>query len=288
MESPQKPAKDKPPQAARWAEVRDWRVWIVSFVVWSLPATLLATQQWAELIDTPKQMSWARAMAFQGASWLLLVPATPLILARVRNRPLGRAAPVRLWEHLGASLAFGVLFLVVAVPVRHLFHPSPIRWTFFGEAIYKSAPQFILLGSLTYWLVVLVASVLESRGRVHALQFAAEGSLPAGPPRVQLRSVAGSATLPVHEIRWIESASVGAKVYTGAEAYLVRHSLAELHELLGEHGVIRVHRSRLLNATRVRAVLGGQGRAALARLDTGDEIRVSRRMRGDLESALQN
>jgi len=287
MESPQRPATDEQPTAARWAEVRDWRVWIVSLVVWSLPATLLATQQWAELIDTPKQMSWLRAMAFQGASWLLLVPATPVILARVRDRPLGRAAPVRMWEHLGASLAFGVLFLVVAVPVRHLFHPSPVRWTFFGEAIYKSAPQFTLVGSLAYWLVVLVATVLESRGRVHAMELAAEGSVQTA-PRVELRSVVGSTSLPVHEIGWIESASGGARVYTGAETYLVRHTLAELLELLGRHGVIRVHRSRLLNASRVREVIGGKGRDAIARLDTGDQIRVSRRMRDDLERAVRN
>lgn len=276
------------PEQARWAELRDWRVWAISLSAWSVPAALLATQQWAELSGTPKEMSWARAFAYQGLSWMLLVPATPALLAWIRSSPLSRGAPRRLWSHLGTSVAFGVLFLWVAAPVRHLFHPSPIRWTFFGEAFYKSAPQFILMGSLAYWLVVLVASLLESRTRVHAMELArADGARAASEPRVELRSVAGKVSLPIREIGWIESSSVGAKVFAGSETYLVRHTLAELLGRLGDHGIVRVHRSRLLNAARVREVIGGKGRDAVARLDTGEQVRVSRRMRENLDCVLR-
>jgi hypothetical protein len=267
-------------------ETRDWRVWLAALLVWLLPATLLSTQQWAQLRDTPKEMSWVQAFGYQGVSWMLLVPVTPLLLSAIRARPLGRGAPGRFAAHMGASILFGAVFLGVAVPTRHLFHPSPIRWTVFGEAFYKSAPQFIAIGAAAYWLIVLVGSLLEARGRAAALSVELEDARTPASVRVTLKSVAGLVAVSVREIVWIESASVGARVYTDGETHLVRHTLADLMDRLQEHGFTRIHRSRLVNTARVREVVGGKGRDATARLDTGQTIRISRRMRGELDQAI--
>ena len=271
----------RPPSSAL-----DPRAWLAAAAVWTIPAILLSTQQWAELRGGGKEMSWLRAFSYQAPSWLLLVPATPLLLAMVRRWPIDRGHPGRAWGHLGASLVFGGLFLLVAVPVRHAFHPSPVRWTFFGEAFYKSAPQFIAIGVVAYWAIVLVGSLLETRQRLAAtIEERAEHPGPTPPPRVTLATAAGATHLPLAEIAWIEAAGSGARVHA-AEAVPVRHTLAELESLLAPRGFVRTHRSCLVNASRIREVVGAASRDGTVRLDTGDAVPVARRRRATLDAAL--
>lgn len=270
-------------------------LWIFSLVLWAAVAALAATQQYVELTGTGKQLSWARAFAWQGLSWLLLAIATPVIFAVVRRWPVDRAHVHRVMTHLGASVLFGFLFLGIATPIRLAFHPSPMRWSFFGEAFYKSIPQFVGLGVLLYWAVVVVASLLETRARLYGTLERAEDAeqppefkdAPPPPPDwLVLTTPRGILQLPARDIAWAEPAAAGARLHMDVGAVPVRHSLSELETILAGHGFVRTHRSSLVNASRIREVLGGASRDGTVRLDTGDEIPVSRRRQEALRKAL--
>lgn len=263
--------------------------------MWSVVAVFAATQQYVDLTGTGKQLSWVRAFAWQGLSWLLLAIATPLLFAVVRRWPIDRAHAHRAAAHVGASVIFGFLFLGVATPIRLAFHPSPMRWNLFGEAFYKSIPQFVGLGVLLYWAVVVLASLLETRMRLYGtLERAEDAEQPpefkdAPPPPADwlvLTTPRGILQLPASDIAWAEPAAAGARLHMDAGAIPVRHSLAELETILAGHGFVRTHRSSLVNASRIREVLGGASRDGTVRLDTGDEIPVSRRRQEAVRDAL--
>lgn len=288
---------DPPNTSDTYRELRSIRVWVGAFVAALCVAALSSTQQWAELKGTPKQMSWVKSFAYQSPSWLMLVPLTPVLLMVLRRWPIDRQNTNRVLMHVGLSVVFGVVFLLVAVPSRLAFHSSSIRWNIFGEAYYKSAPMFVTIGVCAYWLIALVASLVESRTRLDSLALALkEAHQPTTPPhqpehepapiRVALITNAGISSLPPSQIVWIEPAQTGATVHTVEGAVDVRHTLTELDQLLARSGCVRVHRSRLANTAHIRELIGGRSRDSIAVMTTGDRVPVSRRRRDQLETLL--
>jgi two-component system, LytTR family, response regulator len=67
------------------------------------------------------------------------------------------------------------------------------------------------------------------------------------------------------------------RLYADSGRYLLRSSLSDVEERLGDQGFLRVHRQYLVNLARaVELQVRGNG-TAIMRLDNGDEIPVSRR-----------
>lgn len=94
--------------------------------------------------------------------------------------------------------------------------------------------------------------------------------------RIGVRS--GDRWLVVHapEIDWIGGAGVYAKIAVGKETYLLRSSLLELERRLDPSRFVRIHRSTIVNITRVSEVrLHGHGEYLLV-LGHGTELRASR------------
>ncbi len=262
---------------------------VASAILWSVVAVVAATHQWAQLAGSGKELSWLRAMGWQGASWLLLVPVTPLLAMSLRRAPLEREHPRRLLLHVVASLLFALLFLLVSVPLRLSFHPSPLRWSFFGEAFYKSMPQFMLVGMFTYWAVVVVASLVDARVRLRGVLEAATGDasdVEASAARLILTTPAGKTTLLPDDIAWVEPDAPGARLHTSRGEVLVRHTLSELEELLAARGFVRSHRSCLVNSAHITELIGGASRDGLVRLDTDETLPVTRRRRAAVEAML--
>lgn len=270
------------------------RAWLIAAALWLLPAVIFPTQQWAQLRDTPKAMSWIAAFLYQAPSWTLLVPCSVVLMHFVKRYPLERTNPARIAIHVALSALFGVMFLLVAVPVRHAMHPTPVRWTIFGDSFFKSAPQFIILGVAAYWLIVLVSSLMETRERLAAVvernnkhdETAKQPSDSAESWRITFATAGGRAVVAISDIRWMEPAPGGARAHLSEREVLVRHSLAELESKLTPHGFLRLHRSVLANVNAIREVRGAPSRDGIVVLESGDELPISRRRRAELDARL--
>ena len=265
-----------------------WLLWFaLALAVWSVPAALGATQQWVQLRETPKHIGWLATFLYQAPSWYALVPMTPMVVIATRRWPLrGEQLGARIAAHLGVSLLFGVLFVVVSVPVRNALHPAPVQWELFGPPFYKSAPQFAAVGVLAYLLLVLAGSLIESTRHAAALSVELEGRGPEPVRRIVVETPCGKAVLSPTEIRWAEPNGRGTLLRTDADTVRTRHTMADLEGLLAPLGFARVHRSRLVNVARVREVAGGAGRDGQLTLDSGDRVPVSRRRRDELDALL--
>lgn len=66
---------------------------------------------------------------------------------------------------------------------------------------------------------------------------------------------------------------------------ITEEPLSALEQRLAPFGFLRVHRAELVNAARVKALVGDEGQA-VAVLDDGQRVRVSRRSLGSLKVAL--
>jgi hypothetical protein len=265
-------------------------VMLITAGVWIVPAVMSSTQQWAQLLDTPKHMSWLAAFLYQAPSWILLWFATPFVLLAARRWPIeGEFRLKRFGLHLFLAICFGFVFVLVAVPFRNLVHPKPVAWEFFGVPYFKSGPQFAVVGAFAYGLLVLIGSLLDTRARLKLLT--AESGAEAGKneslPQILVETRVGQSVIVPSRILWAQpDIGGGCVLKTDSGDIRARPSLAELEQLLAEHGFCRVHRSKLANISRITEVVGGAHREAEARLDTGDVIPVSRRRREELVAIL--
>ncbi|WP_239014030.1 LytR/AlgR family response regulator transcription factor [Archangium violaceum] len=81
---------------------------------------------------------------------------------------------------------------------------------------------------------------------------------PAPPPapryleRLVVKEVGRMAFLSVSEVDWLEAEDYYVQVHTGGQTHLLRQSLRELEAQLDPHQFVRIHRSTIVNARRVR------------------------------------
>jgi two-component system, LytTR family, response regulator len=58
----------------------------------------------------------------------------------------------------------------------------------------------------------------------------------------------------LHEIDWIEARDRGVRIHVGKEAFWLRRTLADVERRLDPDMFLRIHRSRIVNRTRITAV----------------------------------
>lgn len=89
----------------------------------------------------------------------------------------------------------------------------------------------------------------------------------------------------VAHVDWVEAASYYSCLHIGQETHVIRRTMAELERDLGDN-FIRIHRSTIVNLERVRGLeLQSSGEYAVV-LDSGVQLRLSRRYKKPLHQRL--
>jgi len=89
--------------------------------------------------------------------------------------------------------------------------------------------------------------------------------------------------VPISSIRWIEAAGDYMCVHTDDETHVLRSTLSELEAQLDPRRFQRVHRSRIVNFTRVKALRPHINGEYFLELDSGHSIKLSRSYREKVE-----
>ncbi len=113
----------------------------------------------------------------------------------------------------------------------------------------------------------------------------AHRTAPRPPARLVVESPGQLLFVNVADLDWIEAASYYACLHVGGRTHIIRRSLSDLERDLGEQ-FIRIHRSIIVNAARVRGLeLQSTGDHEVL-LESGARLRLSRRFRKRLQERL--
>lgn len=104
--------------------------------------------------------------------------------------------------------------------------------------------------------------------------------------RIAVRSPRAIKLVAVDGISYVEAAGRYARIHAAGRQHLAQHSLAELERMLDRTRFVRVHRSTIVNAERVRSLRTVDYRDFELILDDGATVRLSRNYRERLEAAL--
>lgn len=127
-----------------------------------------------------------------------------------------------------------------------------------------------------------------------ALQRAKERLAHSGPPssrptkRLAVRSPGRLLFVNVTDIDWVEAASYYACIHVGGDTHIIRRTLAELEQDLGEDMFTRIHRSIIVNLERVAGLELQSGGEYEVLLKSKVRLKLSRRFRKRLQERLES
>ncbi|MGL4542320.1 MAG: LytTR family DNA-binding domain-containing protein [Polymorphobacter sp.] len=232
--------------------LRAWEPWL-----WELSSTaywvaMLPVFGWLALRLRPPQLRWPLALAVHG---VLTVPVSA-----------GHIATLFVLR----NLAYGLL----GMDYDYGLDASQLLYEYRKDV-------------LAYALLVGAAAIIElwvQAAIPGTAMAAAPAGVTAGDFRLEVRDGARTHWLAPDEIDWIEAAGNYVELQTRRGPLLHRATLASVAQMLGGHGFVRIHRSRLI---RLRAVRGIESTAAgdfELVLDGGTRVAGSRRFRDAVQA----
>lgn len=124
---------------------------------------------------------------------------------------------------------------------------------------------------------------IEDRLREMLKQFEPERPRDAYESRLAIRTGRRVAIVPVEEIDWIEATGDYVTLHVGAKSHLLRQTMTRLELQLDPDRFIRVHRSAIVQASRICELESLANREYLLRLTNGTKLRTSRRFSDRIE-----
>lgn len=127
----------------------------------------------------------------------------------------------------------------------------------------------------------------EYESRIAALLATLAPQRASGAGRLIVREVGQILVVATREVDWIEGADYYAKLHVGAKVYMMRETLASLEGRLDAARFFRIHRSAIVQLSRVRAVESHERGDGVVVLTTGARLKVTRARRELLEQRLE-
>jgi two-component system LytT family response regulator len=158
----------------------------------------------------------------------------------------------------------------------------------FRAAVTRALERFRALDALTMQRTlasIAAYRVARAMGELTVDTIGA-GARPAKPRRLGVRIGSRIIVVDVAEIDWIQASGDYARLYTGKHVHLVSHRMQALERLLDEREFIRIHRSLIVNLSRVRELHRDSDGGGTLVLTGGVRLRVARGRWEVLERAL--
>jgi two-component system, LytTR family, response regulator len=92
--------------------------------------------------------------------------------------------------------------------------------------------------------------------------------------------------VPIDDVDWIEAAGNYVRLHVGAESHLLRDTMNHLDESLDPERFLRIHRSTIVNVSRIRELQPTFGGDHLVLIHDGSRLQLSRRYHSALERLL--
>lgn len=225
------------------------------------------------------------------SSAVMVVTLSPFIawmIWRVPPPPVAKASP---WLraaviHLGAATLFSLGHVLGMVLIRELGYAaagSNYDFSYRGDVVFPFVYEWrkdvltYASNAATYW------------GWGFWQAHRADQALVAAPPspradqRIEVRDGGRVSMIDPSTIGWVEAAGNYVEIHADDATHLVRGTLSGFEERLAEHGFVRIHRSRLVNTSRISSFRPTASGDLEIALDDGRVVGGSRRFRRFLD-----
>jgi hypothetical protein len=234
----------------------------------------------------PTGASWLTAAWSPLLASMIWIPLTYAIVAAVGRWPLWplERGPLAIHVVLSLSISFVLNFfwsVGAALLTSTGFSGADIAWSAIVPDTWVLGLRFLHLNGGTYWFIAVLLTVWRHR-RLVAPTVDAEWAR-----TLAVKRGATTIVVPVDDIDWIEGAGDYTRLHVGGEQLLSNHRLKVLERQLDPSVFGRVHRSAIVNLTRIRQLSHRSHGDYLAVLRDGTEIKVARSRRQPIREMLE-
>ena len=135
-------------------------------------------------------------------------------------------------------------------------------------------------------LVNLLAE-LRGSGEIEAAQGQPTKAPELPPNWLPIRNGRETVRVPVREIEWVDAAGDYLCIHASGNTHILRATMREMESLLDPRLFQRVHRSTIVNLTRVKSLRAHMNGEYFLRLEGGQELKLSRTYRDKVEYFLK-
>ncbi|KAB2923752.1 MAG: LytTR family transcriptional regulator [Bacteroidetes bacterium] len=228
-----------------------------------LLALLAALQDRLEAHLQQSGFYWSESLLFSAVWWLFapLAAGTFVLLMRTR-RPL-HAMPVAV---IGVSALHLLLFPLIVLTVSALFYETTFSY---GRTLRYALQEYALTVPLIY-TAVSVSSVIV------ALKRRAPGTAAVPPPALVVTEGRKRIRLSAGEIQHLSADPPYVRIHGAGRTLLHTATLREMESLLSAAGFVRIHKSSLINPSRVISYVSRLNGDYDVTMADGSVLRVSR------------
>lgn len=222
-----------------------WGPWLAIMLVGLVVAFVNAT---SGIIEGAGD-HWIEPVVWEASSAIVIIGLAPLIGRAMRHwPPQADKLPAFLLIHLGLTIPFGLAHILAIFMMREsAYWAVGARYGFFDNGVaitllYEWRKDVLVYAAIaaTYWVFRYVA---ERRGAKTPVD-----------ERIEVRDGGAAIFLSPSDITHVEAAGNYVEFHTAKKTHLVRGTLASWEARLTARGFIRVHRSRLVNRTKIAAL----------------------------------
>lgn len=228
--------------------------------------------------DTPV---W-EPIVWEVTSAIVIVGIAPLIGMAIRRWSPQRDDLVRpTLIHLGLTVPFALAHVAGIFVMRNAIYAlTDTHYGYFDDGmglvlLYEWRKDVLTYATIAavYWVFDYIAKRRQAAASIAPDQ------------RIEIRDGGAAVFLAPGEITHVEAAGNYVEFHTPTRTHLVRGTLASWETQLTARGFARVHRSRLVNRTRIASIKPTPSGDIEITLDTGPALAGSRRYRDALEPA---
>ncbi len=251
----------------------EWRPWLTIVLIGVAVAFVNAT---SGIIEGAGD-HWIEPVLWEGTSAVVIIAMAPLIGRAVRHwTPRRDSLATPLLVHFGLTFPFAAVhILVIWLSREFAYWAVGARYGFFDDGValtllYEWRKDVLVYAAIAaaYWVFLYITE----RSGVKA----------APDDRIEVRDVGAAVFLAPADISHVEAAGNYVEFHTAAKTHLVRGTLASWETRLTARGFIRVHRSRLVNRTKIAALKPTPSGDVEISLADGRTLTGSRRYRAAL------
>jgi len=140
------------------------------------------------------------------------------------------------------------------------------------------------------WILVIIYAyrfiVSRLRGEAHVIATGEDTAEPEYPERLLIKKLGKEFIIRVEDIDWVEAAGNYMNLHVGKRVYPLRETMNGLERRLDKKQFLRIHRSNIVNMDRIGEIVPLESGDCRVRMQSGHELKLSRRYRERVKDLL--
>lgn len=263
---------------------RHYKFLLIIFCFFALGATERATSLIMEYNERGSPVEMWKPFVWEYSSTGMIFLLVPLVMMFDQSYPIASKGWLRrLLVHIPLSMLFSFSHVVGMVAIRKMIFVAVddlyIMSNFNYTILYEYRKDILTYASI---LIVIYAYREILRLRNGEAQFEKTKKDHSEDKRILVSKSGRFNFIDPQSVDWVEAAGNYVELHVGTDNYMLRATMKEIENKLGEQDFARIHRSTIVKKDQVKTITPTMSGDKIIILNNGQELRLSRRYNENL------